>query len=111
MVIMNERGLRAIINNKVKLGADVSVAAGPVGARSEAATTGNLVADIYSYAHSRGLFAGISLEGGIVSSNEDFTNDYYGATINVEDILLKQQTGKDRALALRKVLKSAASQP
>lgn len=109
MVIMNKRGLRAIINNKVKLGVDLSIAAGPIGVRGEAATTGNLVADIYSYARSRGLFAGISLEGGLLNSNDDYSKDYYGTTVKVEDIVLKQQIGKDRAQALRSLLKSAAS--
>lgn len=104
MVIMNQRGLRAIMNNKVKLGADLSVAAGPLGARGETATTGNLVADIYSYARSRGLFAGVSLEGGIVSMNNNYNNSYYGDGFNAEQVLLENKAAAKYAPSLRMTL-------
>ncbi|WP_126456922.1 lipid-binding SYLF domain-containing protein [Sulfuriflexus mobilis] len=108
MVIMNERGLRSVMNNKVKLGADLSIAAGPVGVRNETATTGNLVADIYSYARSRGLFAGVSLEGGIVSLNDNYSQKYYGRKISAEEVLLHNTFGKDKAEALRDILRQVS---
>lgn len=104
MVIMNQRGLRAIMNNKVKLGADLSIAAGPLGVRGETATTGNLVADIYSYARSRGLFAGVSLEGGIVSMNNNYNKSYYHGEFSAEDILLENKAGAKYAPSLRMAL-------
>src|SRR5580693_8164449 len=63
LLIMNPRGARAILNSKVKLGADMSAAAGPKGRDAEAATDTTLRAEILTYSRARGLFAGISLEG------------------------------------------------
>jgi len=108
MVVMNERGLRALMKNKVKLGADLSVAAGPVGQRGETATTANLVADIYSYARSRGLFAGVSFEGALIQPRETYHAEYYGKQVSPTDILLKQNTGKNRAVSLRAALARAS---
>ena len=109
MVIMNERGVRAIISNEVKLGADLSVAAGPIGSRGETATTGNLVADIYSYARSRGLFAGVSLEGGLIKPAVEENNDFYGKDVKVEDLVIKRTAGADKAMDLRKTLQRASA--
>lgn len=108
MVIMNKRGLHAIINNKVKLGADLSVAAGPLGMRGETATTGNLVADIYSYARTRGLFAGVSLEGGIVNMNSSYNKKYYGRELSAEQVLLENKVEAKYAPSLRATLASVS---
>jgi lipid-binding SYLF domain-containing protein len=109
MVIMNERGVRAIISNEVKLGADLSVAAGPIGSRGETATTGNLVADIYSYARSRGLFAGISLEGGLIKPATDENTEFYGKGVKVEDLVIQRTAGANKAMGLRNTLQRAAT--
>jgi lipid-binding SYLF domain-containing protein len=109
MVIMNERGVRAIISNEVKLGADLSVAAGPIGGRGETATTGNLVADIYSYARSRGLFAGISLEGGLIKPAAEENTEVYGKDVKVEDLVIQRTAGADKAKELRNTLKRASA--
>lgn len=111
MVIMNRRGLQAMMNNKVKLGADLSVAAGPVGVRGEMVTSGNLVADIYSYARSRGLFAGVSLEGGIVNMNRSYNKDYYGRELSAEQVLLENQVEAKYASSLRAVLATTSKPP
>lgn len=108
MVIMNQRGLKAMMNNKVKLGADLTVAAGPLGVRGEAATSGNLAADIYSYARSRGLFAGVSLEGGIVNMSDVYNKEYYGREYSAEQILVENQVGAKYAPSLRAALASAS---
>lgn len=108
MVIMNQRGLRAMMNNKVKLGADLSVAAGPLGVRGEAATSGNLAADIYSYARSRGLFAGVSLEGGIVNMNSSYNKEYYGRELSAKQILLENKVAAKYAPSLRAALASSS---
>lgn len=109
MVIMNQRGLRAIMNNKVKLGADLSVAVGPLGARGETATTGDLVADIYSYARSRGLFVGVSLEGGIVNMNSRYNKEYYGRELSAEQVLLENKVAAKYASSLRAALASISN--
>jgi lipid-binding SYLF domain-containing protein len=62
LLVMNERGARGILTSKVKLGADASVAAGPVGRTASAETDASLRADILSYSRARGAFAGVSLE-------------------------------------------------
>ena len=108
MVIMNQRGLRAMMNNKVKLGADLSVAAGPLGVRGEAATSGNLAADIYSYARSRGLFAGVSLEGGLVNMNNSYNKKYYGRELSAKQILLENKAAAKYAPSLRAALASSS---
>src|SRR5271169_5597816 len=66
LLVMNERGAKAILRSKVKLGADAAVAAGPKGRNAQAATDATMRAEILSYSRSRGLFAGISLEGSTV---------------------------------------------
>ena len=96
------------MNNRVKLGADLSVAAGPVGVRGETATSGDLVADIYSYARSRGLFAGVSLEGGIVKINSSNNKQYYRQEVTAEQVLLENRVAEKYAASLRAVLASAS---
>ena len=66
LLVMNEGGARGILSSKVKLGADASVAAGPVGRDSSAESDATLRADILSYSRARGLFAGVSLEGSTI---------------------------------------------
>ncbi len=109
MLIMNERGLRAVMDNAVKLGADLSIAAGPLGRRGETATTGNLVADIYSYARSRGLFVGVSLEGGLLKPRNSYTREYYGRDVDADALIIERTAGEDKALPLRSVLRKAST--
>jgi lipid-binding SYLF domain-containing protein len=78
LVFKNKRSIDNIVNGKITLGADAAIAAGPVGRRGEAATDGQLKAEIYSYSRSRGLFAGISLEGAALQIDEDANADFYG---------------------------------
>lgn len=90
MLVMNDKGLNGILNNKLKFGADVGVAAGPVGRRAEASLTGaNLYADVYSYSRSKGAFAGISLEGGGIDFEAETSKAYYGKSLTARDILEK----------------------
>jgi lipid-binding SYLF domain-containing protein len=77
LVFKTRRGLDRIHNGKVTLGADLAVAAGPVGRQAEAGTDGSLEAEIYSYSRSRGLFAGLSLEGGVLLLDSIATAAYY----------------------------------
>ncbi|MFZ5584649.1 MAG: lipid-binding SYLF domain-containing protein [Thermodesulfobacteriota bacterium] len=90
LLVMNDKGLKGILNNKLKFGADAAVAAGPVGRRAEAALTGaNVYADVYSYSRTKGAFAGISLEGGGIDFDAETSKAYYGKALTVRDILEK----------------------
>jgi len=89
LLAMTDRGVSALLSNSVKLGADVGVAAGPVGMGASAATA-NLSADILSFARSRGLFAGISLDGAVVAVRDSLNHAYYGAQVTPTDILVKR---------------------
>src|SRR6202050_4553276 len=75
LLIMNPRGAKAILNSKVKLGADMAAAAGPKGRDAAASTDATLRAEILSYSRSRGLFAGISLEGSTLRPDDDASAD------------------------------------
>ena len=78
LLVMNERGADSILSSKVKLGGDASVAAGPVGRDASADTDAYMRSEILSYSRTRGLFAGISLEGSTLRSDDDATQDVYG---------------------------------
>ncbi len=88
LLIRNDRGLKAILRNEFKLGADLSVAAGPIGRKAQAGTDITFETEVWSYSRSRGLFAGISLEGARVYSQEDSNAAYYGRKYSARDILL-----------------------
>jgi lipid-binding SYLF domain-containing protein len=87
LLLMTDKAVQAVIKNKVKLGAEVSAAAGPVGAELEAATTTNLRDDVYSYSRSGGLFIGASLEGAVIAPREEWNESYYGRKVVIQDIL------------------------
>jgi lipid-binding SYLF domain-containing protein len=78
LVAMNHNGLEDMLKNKVKLGADASAAAGPVGRNAAADTDWTLKAEFLTYSRARGLFAGIDLSGTVLSQNDDFTRQEYG---------------------------------
>jgi lipid-binding SYLF domain-containing protein len=88
LLIMNERGASSILNSKIKLGGDASVAAGPVGRDAAANTDAYMRAEILSYSRTRGLFAGISLEGSSLRPDDDATADVYGRTLTAREIVL-----------------------
>lgn len=88
LLIMNERGASSILNSKVKLGADASVAAGPVGRDASADTDAYLRSEVLSYSRSRGLFARISLEGSTLRPDDDATADVYGRKPTAREIVL-----------------------
>ncbi len=78
LVVMNRRGLDSLLGNEFKVGADASVAAGPVGRGAEASTDIQLRAEILSYSRARGLFAGVSLAGSAFREDEDANARFYG---------------------------------
>ncbi len=88
LLIMNDRGASSILGSKVKLGGDASVAAGPVGRDAAANTDAYMRAEILSYSRSRGLFAGISLEGSTLRPDDDATADVYGRKFTARQIVI-----------------------
>ena len=78
LLIMTERGLNAVLNQKVKIGADVNAAIGPYGRGAKAATTANLGADIFTYSLNQGAFVGFSVDGAVIYPRSEWTTGYYG---------------------------------
>lgn len=91
LLVMNDKGVEKLLKNKVSLGAEASVAAGPVGRDARAATDGQLQAEILSYSRTQGLFAGLNLSGGVLQADTDGDADLYSAGISARDILLGGQ--------------------
>jgi lipid-binding SYLF domain-containing protein len=91
LAVMNERGVQKLLQNKTTLGADASVAAGPVGRRAAAATDAALTAEILSYSRSRGLFAGIDVSGGVLRPDEEANVDVYGPGAQPRTILASRE--------------------
>ena len=87
LLVMNERGASGILTSKVKLGADASVAAGPVGRTASAETDATLRADILSYSRARGAFAGIALEGSTIRPDDGANRQIYGQKIPARQIV------------------------
>jgi len=92
LLVMNDRGANGILSSKVKLGADASVAAGPVGRNASAETDVSMRAEILSYSRARGLFAGISLEGSTIRPDNDANMRIYGEKISAKDIVIAHKT-------------------
>jgi hypothetical protein len=79
--------MQALLTNKFKLGADASVAAGPVGRHAEGATDWKLRAEVLTYSRARGLFAGITFNGAVIKQDEDATRELYGRMVDFKTIL------------------------
>src|ERR1039457_7632558 len=88
LLVMNDRGMASILDSKGKLGGDSSVAAGPKGRTASADTDAYMRAEILSYSRSRGLFAGVSLEGSSLRPDDDASADVYGRKITAKEIML-----------------------
>src|ERR1700722_1662432 len=93
LLIMNQKGAASILSSKIKLGGDASGAAGPKGRDASASTDAWLRAEILSYSRSRGLFAGISLEGSSIRPDDDASEQVYGHAIKAKDIVRGDHTG------------------
>jgi lipid-binding SYLF domain-containing protein len=87
LLVMNERGLESILSSQIKLGVDASVAAGPKGRTATAATDAWMRAEILSYSRSRGLFAGVSLEGSSLRTDDDANQEVYGREVTARQLL------------------------
>ncbi|HVG18908.1 MAG TPA: lipid-binding SYLF domain-containing protein [Blastocatellia bacterium] len=89
MLVMNRRGMDKLLGDKFTLGADASVAAGPVGRNATAQTNVRLDAEILGYSRTKGLFAGLSLEGATLRQDKDDNRDFYGRDIDARALLLE----------------------
>ena len=114
ILVLNEEGARSIQRSKVKLGAEASVAAGPVGRTQEAATNEAMKAQMLSYSRSRGLFAGVSVSGMTLRVDGDANENLYGRKVTSQQILQGEVTMPDEAKPLiaqiRKATAKAAQQ-
>src|SRR5215469_3290944 len=81
MLVMNQEGVRNLLSSKFKLGADASVAAGPVGRHAAADTDWKLKAQVLSYSRARGVFAGLALNGAVVGQDKESTREFYGRMV------------------------------
>jgi SH3 domain-containing YSC84-like protein 1 len=87
LVAVNQKGFQDLLKSKFKIGGDASAAAGPVGRDTQAATNWKLQSELLTWSRAKGLFAGISLNGVVVSENEDDTTAFYGQAHPFEQIL------------------------
>jgi lipid-binding SYLF domain-containing protein len=87
LLVMNESGMQKMLRNKVSLGAEASIAGGPVGRDARAATDAQMKAEILSYSRTQGLFAGVNLSGGVVKPDDDDNADLYGLGTSAASVL------------------------
>jgi lipid-binding SYLF domain-containing protein len=84
---MNDQGAKSMLKNKIKLGTDASVAAGPVGRTAEASTNASMQAQMLSYSRSRGVFGGVSLSGATLRPDGDANKNLYGKKVTSQEII------------------------
>jgi SH3 domain-containing YSC84-like protein 1 len=87
MLIMNDKGMQDLLSSKFKLGADASVAAGPVGRQAEGETDWKMRAEVLTYSRTRGVFAGVTLNGAVIQQDHDATRAFYGSDTSFKSIL------------------------
>jgi len=109
LLVMSQRGVESLLTSTFKLGGDISVAVGPVGAGVEGSTAMNLSADMLSFARAKGLFGGISLEGAVIATREEWNRDYYGKDLRPTDIFVKRSVTNPQSADLRAALDRAVA--
>ena len=90
MLIMNQQGMNDLLSSKFKLGANGSVAAGPVGRDADASTDWKMKAEVLAYSRTRGLFAGLTLNGAVIKQDDDSTRALYDRSVGFRPILTGQ---------------------
>jgi len=112
LLVMNQLGVHKLLRNKVNLGADASVAAGPVGRRGGVSTDAVMTAEILSYSRSKGLFAGIDLSGGVLRPDVDANRATYGAGATPSTILAtREMSAPPEAGAFLSALRGTSAAP
>jgi lipid-binding SYLF domain-containing protein len=111
MLIMSDRAMNAVMDSQFKFGADASIAIATVGAGLQGSTTSAVGADIVAFARSRGLFAGISLSGSLLSYRPESARAYYGRDLSARQIVVSMEAHNPGADPLRGVLMRFGSTP
>ncbi len=104
MAVMSKKGVDSLLSSSFKLGADVTIAAGPIGAGAKAAT-----ADILAYSRSKGAFGGFTVEGAVISTKDGWNESYYGVPASPAEILLNGAVKKGQADELIKLITKIAT--
>lgn len=103
-IIRSDKGLKALMNSQFKFGADAGIAVATIGAGVQGATSTALRADIVAFAKARGLYAGISLDGSIISQRSDWNEAYYGQPFSPQQIVLRGEGHNPGSEPLRQML-------
>ncbi len=103
LMIMTDRGIDALLTSSFKLGGDVSIAAGPIGAGAKAQT-----ADILAFSRSKGIYGGINIEGAVIKIRDDWNHAYYAGETSPRDILIKRSATNPHADDLRSAVANLA---
>lgn len=99
LMIMSEEGLNAMLSTELKVGADISVAAGPIGKNAKAQS-----ADVLAFGRSKGIFGGISVEGAVITPRDQLNNAYYGKQLDPLEILVRRSVSNPQAEPLRNAM-------
>lgn len=111
MMILTEKGLNAVLDSQFKVGGDVSIAVADLGAGLEGSTTAAVGADIVAFSKTRGLFAGVSLQGSLMNARSEWNRAYYGQDLGARSIVMGMQGANQGADPLREVLTRVAQAP
>lgn len=110
MVAMNQKAIDSLLSSSVKLGADVSIAIGPIGGGAKGTMTiPEVTADFISYAKSKGLYGGLNLEGSVMQVRDSLNSAYYGKKNTPKDILIRKTVSNPGANDLRAALEKAST--
>jgi lipid-binding SYLF domain-containing protein len=110
MLVMNDNGLQHMLSSKFKVGADASASAGPVGRHASAGTDWKMDSELLTYSRSKGVFAGLTLEGAVVEQDNDSTRAIYGKHMMFRNILSGKATTPKSAAAFLKAVSDAGQQ-
>ena len=108
MLVMNDNGLQHMLSSKFKIGADASASAGPIGRHASAGTDWKMDSELLTYSRSKGVFAGISLDGAILEQDKDSTRAIYGVETSFRSILSGHVRAPRTTLAFIKAISNAA---
>jgi lipid-binding SYLF domain-containing protein len=108
MLVMNDHGLQHLLSSKFQLGADASASAGPIGRHASAGTDWKMDSEILTYSRSKGMFAGISLDGAVVEQDEDSTRAIYGRGHSFHALLSGEVAAPSSTLKFLKAISEAA---
>jgi SH3 domain-containing YSC84-like protein 1 len=108
LVVMNDKGVDAILNGKTKLGSNAAAAAGPTGAQATSYNAADMKSDVLTYSRSKGLFAGVSLEGASIDTDKDANKNLYGKEMGAKEIVSGNQAVVAAAKPLVSLLDSTS---